>query len=120
MLDQNTQSSASLLDIHPLYRKPPNLFSPMQWTRVCISLEGTKANLVADGTHLMATDVGDNQRPATPTSRPASVGPASDTPAAGQVGRHFQWVWAHQGQTLAEAGAEDLLMPERGNQRRTQ
>ena len=39
----------------------------MQWTRVCISLEGTKTNLVADGTHLVATDVGNNQRPETAT-----------------------------------------------------
>ena len=37
------------------------LFSPMQWTRVCISLEGTKANLVADETYLVATNVGCNQ-----------------------------------------------------------
>ena len=38
----------------------------MQWTRVCISFKGSKANLVADETYLVATDVSSNQRPAAP------------------------------------------------------
>ena len=46
--------------------KTSELFSPMQWVRVCFSLKGTKANLVVDGKHLVATDVGDNGRPETP------------------------------------------------------
>ena len=45
---EHTEFSVSLGD-SSFATKTPNLFSPMQWMRVCISLEGTKGSLVISG-----------------------------------------------------------------------